>query len=220
VVVVTYSVSATAGTGGSASCSATSVASGGSSTCTATADAKYQFDSWTGACEDQGATCSLTNITSNKTSAASFIPLDSDGDGTPDGSDNCPLIGNADQLDTDSNGLGDVCDDDLDGDGIANMSDNCPLVSNADQRDTDGDVTGDACDIDDDGDGLLDVRDNCPLVPNPDQSDSLDNGVGDACGAIAVNTLPNSGLFGLIALLMIYGRRRLGGQHNTRHFPA
>ena len=160
----------------------TSVASGGSSTCTATADAEYQFDSWTGACDGQGAACSLTNITSDQTSAASFEPLDGDGDGITDSSDNCPLISNADQLDTDGDGLGDVCDDDLDGDGITNSKDNCPLVS------------------------------------NPSQSDSLDNGVGDACGPIAVTTLPSPGLFGLIAMLMIYARRRLG-QHNTRDLP-
>jgi hypothetical protein len=71
--VVTYSVSATAGTGGSASCLETSVESGGSTTCTATADSGYQFDSWTGACAGQGAICSLNNITSDQTSAASFI---------------------------------------------------------------------------------------------------------------------------------------------------
>ena len=31
--------------------------------------------------------------------------------------DNCPLIANADQLDTDSDGTGDACDTDGDGDG-------------------------------------------------------------------------------------------------------
>ena len=36
---------------------------------------------------------------------------------TDDGSDNCPLIANADQLDTDSDGTGDACDTDGDGDG-------------------------------------------------------------------------------------------------------
>ena len=36
---------------------------------------------------------------------------------TNDGSDNCPLIANADQLDTDSDGTGDACDTDDDGDG-------------------------------------------------------------------------------------------------------
>lgn len=81
---VTYSVSATAGTGGSASCSETSVESGGSSTCTATPDTGYEFDSWTGACAEQGATCSLTNITSDQTSAASFTEESSTDNGDSD----------------------------------------------------------------------------------------------------------------------------------------
>jgi hypothetical protein len=72
---------------------------------------------------------------------------------------------------------------------------------------------------DSDSDGIPDSSDNCPLVPNPNQSDSLDNGVGDACGAIAVATLPSPGLFSLIAMLVIYARRRLG-QYNTRDLPA
>ena len=216
---VTYSVSATASAGGSASCSATTVASGGSSTCTATADAEYRFDRWGGACDGKGATCSLTNITGDQTSAASFEPLDSDGDGITNSSDNCPLTSNADQLDTDGDDIGDVCDDDLDGDGIINSRDNCPLMNNTDQMDTDGDGIGDVCDDDLDGDGIANSRDNCPLVSNSSQSDSLDNGVGDACGAIAVTTLPSPGLFSLIAMLMIYARHRLG-QHNSRDLPA
>ena len=176
-----YAVSATAGAGGSASCSATSVASGGNSTCTATADAGYQFNSWTGACAGQGATCSLINITSDKASAASFVLLDGDGDGTDDGSDNCPLIANSDQLDTDSDGTGDACDTDDDGDGDNDGSDNCPLIANADQLDTDSDGTGDACDTDDDGDGDNDGSDNCPLVSNANQLDTDSDGTGDAC---------------------------------------
>ena len=72
---------------------------------------------------------------------------------------------------------------------------------------------------DSDGDGITNSRDNCPLVSNPNQSDSLGNGVGDACRAIAVTTLSSSGLFSLIAMLIIYARRRLG-QHNPRDLPA
>ena len=41
----------------------------------------------------------------------------SDGDGVPDDADNCPSVANSDQLDTDSDGAGDVCDSDDDGDG-------------------------------------------------------------------------------------------------------
>ncbi len=40
---------------------------------------------------------------------------DRDGDGVPDESDNCPDHPNADQLDSDGDGVGDVCDDDQSG---------------------------------------------------------------------------------------------------------
>jgi hypothetical protein len=113
---------------------------------------------------------------------------DSDGDGTPDASDslpndpnewtdadgvndttdNCPLVDNPLQEDTDLDGDGDACDGDSDGDGTPDASDslpsdpnewtdadgvndatdNCLAVDNADQLDTDGDLIGDACDPD------------------------------------------------------------------------
>lgn len=54
--------------------------------------------------------------------------------------DNCRLVPNKDQQNSDSDSYGDACD-------------NCPNVSNSDQRDTDGNGKGDACDLDVDGDG-------------------------------------------------------------------
>jgi hypothetical protein len=70
---------------------------------------------------------------------------DFDGDGVADGLDDCPMVANPDQLDTDHDGLGDACDMDDDGDGLADEDDNCPLVPNPDQRDSNGDGVGDAC---------------------------------------------------------------------------
>jgi hypothetical protein len=40
------------------------------------------------------------------------VPIDSDGDGVPDESDNCPNNANPDQEDSDGDGVGDVCDHD------------------------------------------------------------------------------------------------------------
>ena len=107
--------------------------------------------------------------------------VDADGDGILDDADNCPLIANADQLDTDSDGVGNACDDDNDDDGVLDDTDNCPLIANADQLDTDSDGTGDACSDDNDGDGVLDDTDNCPLLSNAEQIDTDSDGIGDLC---------------------------------------
>jgi hypothetical protein len=108
------------------------------------------------------------------------VVLDSDNDGVPDVADNCPLVSNRDQSDTDGDGAGDACSvgtpprpaspPDSDGDGIINDRDNCAHVANPKQEDTDGDGVGDACE-------------NCPNEFNPFQSDLCGAGKNSAAAS-------------------------------------
>ncbi|TLM60122.1 MAG: DUF1566 domain-containing protein, partial [Deltaproteobacteria bacterium] len=80
---------------------------------------------------------------------------DADGDGVCGNVDNCLPMANADQLDTDGDGLGDVCDTDDDNDGVLDGNDAFPLNA-TESVDTDGDGIGNNADTDDDGDGWTD----------------------------------------------------------------
>ena len=102
---------------------------------------------------------------------------DEDNDGISEATDNCPTVANADQLDNDSDGQGDVCDDDDDNDGTPDEEDDFPMDENED-TDTDGDGTGDNADTDDDGDGTPDDEDDFPLDENED-TDTDGDGTGD-----------------------------------------
>jgi hypothetical protein len=135
-------------------------------------------------------------------------PIDPGDPGTFN-NDNCPPVDpnapamdtyNPDQIDTDSDHEGDLCDDDDDNDGIpddgdgsgvigdnncspippanpVNCDDNCRIVVNSDQSDGDSDRFGDICD-------------NCSLIYNPAQPDGDGDNVGDECDTCLITPNP------------------------------
>lgn len=145
-----------------------------------TAQENFDGDLLGDACDEDDDNDGLSDEGEKAAGSDPFNP-DSDGDGFKDGADNCPVVSNGDQTDTEGDGAGNPCDPDDDDDRIPDGLDNCPLVSNVDQTDTDGDKIGDLCTPDDDGDGVLDEGDNCRLNPNADQRDTDGDIWGNAC---------------------------------------
>jgi hypothetical protein len=93
--------------------------------------------------------------TALRSRAAISLPAlpDSDADGVVDSLDNCALVSNANQKNSDDDSFGDACDlddlDDLDddNDSLADADDNCSKKYNPDQADNDGDGRGNVCDF-------------------------------------------------------------------------
>jgi len=132
---------------------------------------------------------------------------DTDSDGVLDGVDNCRLLANPGQGDSDSDGEGDLCDacpddplndhdfdgicgsidpcpldslNDIDADGVCGNADNCPFTYNPGQSDIDVDLVGDSCDL-------------CPTISDPWQQDTNNDGVGDACCCLVRGDVDHSG---------------------------
>lgn len=80
-----------------------------------------------------------------KISNTLYVKSDIDKDGIEDEKDNCVYVSNTDQMDINTNFLGDACED-FDRDGVMNSVDNCRDTTNRIQLDSDNDGIGDECD--------------------------------------------------------------------------
>jgi hypothetical protein len=96
--------------------------------------------------------------------------------------DNCPLVPNTNQADSNGNGVGDACEIPE----SATMASSASTVPEASPSETPSSPESPApvvgpCGMDSDGDLVGDQCDNCKSVYNADQSDLDSDGVGDAC---------------------------------------
>jgi alpha-tubulin suppressor-like RCC1 family protein len=192
-------IEATAGLGGTITQEGeTAVYDGGGLTLTLTPDTGFKVDDILVDDISMGAIAAYTfsSVIADHTISAVFslLETDTDHDFIPDADDNCPFVVNPDQVDTDSDGEGDVCDTDDDNDSVADLVDNCPLVYNYDQANADGDSLGDACEqgpigddplFDGNDDGVPDFEQaNVESLPTYDDTSyvtfALDAGTGGA----------------------------------------
>jgi len=124
---------------------------------------------------------------------------DEDIDGWMNRSDNCPLLSNPDNLDTDSDAIGDACDPNPNNKDTEGMpvevctisvleigAGGTPPLAAGEVRDCSIEALAASLPpaptaADADGDGVVDTKDNCPAVANAAQTDSDSDGKGDAC---------------------------------------
>ncbi len=109
-----------------------------------------------------------------------LIPDDTDSDGKHDLADNCKSTPNPDQLNTDNDQFGNICDDDDDDDGLLDVDDPYPLKTDGDGDGTidseDNFPTSFAASIDSDGDGKPnEFNPDCDLACQQSSGLTVDN---------------------------------------------
>ena len=104
--------------------------------------------------------------------------LDSDGDGEPDTTDNCPTVANAGQANNDLDGQGDACDSDDDNDG---MPDSYEITNGLNPLDDPLDTDAG---LDKDGDGLANLEE-FQLGTRADNVDTDGDGFNDGDEVLA-----------------------------------
>jgi len=109
-----------------------------------------------------------------------YFSKDFDKDEINDEVDNCPLIYNPEQVDSDASGKWDACSD-KDYDWKIWEKDNCPTIYNPKQEDSDKNGVWDLCEVDSDLDQIFDSVDNCLNIANPNQEDDDSDTIWNAC---------------------------------------
>jgi hypothetical protein len=91
--------------------------------------------------DDAGNLYAVDNI--NRFNIIKLSPNDTDSDGILDYMDNCTLVSNASQLDTDNDGFGNICDPDFNNDGVVASADLAFFKPKFFSTDPDADLNGD-----------------------------------------------------------------------------
>jgi len=99
---------------------------------------------------------------------------DADNDSITDFADNCINTNNTNQLDTDSDGIGNACDSDDDNDSVSDLEDAFP-TDQSEWSDYDTDGIADNSDPDDDNDGIPDLVESEYNLDSLDKNDALDD---------------------------------------------
>lgn len=85
----------------------------------------------------------ICNLSCTNAHVGTKTPVDADADQVADFIDNCVMVANSDQRDTDADGIGNMCDADFDNNGIVDEKDTSQFAKRFGSDDPDADFNGD-----------------------------------------------------------------------------